>query len=250
MTIDLRAARIQAVVLDIEGTTTPIAFVYEVLFPFVRRHLGQFLAENWDSERVRHAVDRLRHEWTGDVRAGEKPPAWPDAAATQAPAALEPYVEWLMDRDRKSSGLKLLQGLVWERGYLDGALRSEIFPDVAPALRRWREAGVEISIYSSGSVLAQRLLFGHTAAGDLTPWLSGFFDTAVGAKTESGSYRRIAEALGQAPGSLLFISDVARELEAASSAGWHVLLCRRPGNTPQPDYPAGIIEDFAEVSLR
>ena len=158
------------------------------------------------------------------------------------------YVEWLMDRDRKSPALKLLQGHIWRRGYESGELEGELFPDVAPAIRRWRASGVKVAIYSSGSVLAQRLLFGHTPGGDLTPEIDGFFDTGVGPKASSASYRHIATALGCAPAVLLFVSDSTKELDAAAEAGCRVALCVRPGNLPLPaGHAFDIIHSFEEV---
>ena len=159
------------------------------------------------------------------------------------------YVESLMDRDRKSPGLKLLQGLIWEDGYRAGVLKGEVFADVPPALQRWRDAGVDVAIYSSGSELAQQLIFGSTADGDLTRFISRFFDTAVGAKNAPASYRRIAAELGRAPHRLLFISDVTSELDAAAAAGCAVALCVRPGNRPQPDHAYPTISSFDEIEL-
>jgi enolase-phosphatase E1 len=140
-----------------------------------------------------------------------------------------------MDRDRKSPALKLLQGHIWERGYRDGELQGHVFPDVVPAIRGWRDAGLDVAIYSSGSVLAQRLLFGSTAEGDLTPLFRAFFDTAAGAKTSSDSYAGIAAALDRRAAEVLFISDVTAELSAARSAGLHVVLSLRSGNPTQPN---------------
>lgn len=140
-----------------------------------------------------------------------------------------------MDRDRKSQGLKLLQGLIWERGYRDGALHGDVYDDVPDAMRRWHCEGVTIAIYSSGSELAQRLLFGSTAHGDLTPFITAFFDTRVGVKTSPESYRAIAKQLRLAERDIVFISDVTSELRAAQAAGLQVLLSIRPGNAPQPD---------------
>jgi enolase-phosphatase E1 len=142
-----------------------------------------------------------------------------------------------------------LQGRIWRQGYLDGTLKAELFPDVAPALERWHRAGLTISIFSSGSTLAQKLLFAHTQAGDVTGFISNYFDTTVGSKTEVESYRRIAGALGLMPGDVLFISDVAVELAAASDAGMKTLLCLRPGNLPQSLINSyRIIESFDEIS--
>ena len=246
---------LDAIVLDIEGTTTPIAFVYDVLFPLARRHLREFLKEPRNRRVLADVVVRLELEWAEDVARGNAPPPWTlantDAAVPDADlSVVASYIEWLMDLDRKSPALKSLQGLIWERGYRSGELRSEIFDDVGPAIQRWRSAGVQVAIYSSGSVLAQRLLFGHTPAGDLTAVFSGFFDTAVGPKTAAESYRAIAAALECATARLLFVSDVVKELEAARDAGCRAALAVRPGNPPQPPFPDGpIIRSFNEIVI-
>ena len=190
MNIAPGATGVEAIVLDIEGTTTPIAFVYDVLFPFARAHLREFLQNPINAARLREPLQRLHEEWLVDPDHG--PPEG-------GPYVPEEYVESLMDRDRKSPGLKLLQGLIWEDGYRAGVLKGEVFADVPPALQRWRDAGLDVAIYSSGSELAQRLIFGSTADGDLTRFISRFFDTAVGAKSAPASYRRIAAELGRAP---------------------------------------------------
>jgi enolase-phosphatase E1 len=232
---DLGATGVKAVLLDIEGTTTPIAFVYGVLFPFARAHLTEFIRAHAASPAVEDLTRRLAAEHAADQSRGEEPPPWPAGAAT--------YALWLMDRDRKSPGLKGLQGLVWEQGYQAGQLRGQVFPDVPAAIRRWRHAGLDVAIYSSGSELAQRRLFESTEHGDLTPLLSGFFDTAVGAKTSADSYARVAKALGREPREVLFISDVTAELVAARIAGLQTRLAIRPGNPPQPG-----AEDFEAVT--
>ena len=209
---------IRAILLDIEGTTTPIAFVHEVLFPYARRHAKEFLAGNTED------IERLREEHAADVNNGEQPPA-----------EISAYVEWLIARDRKSTGLKSLQGKIWRQGYLDGSLKSQVYADVAPAFARWRARGLSINIFSSGSVLAQQLLFAHTDAGDLTKFIDQYFDTNIGKKGEAESYRRIADALSLPPEEVLFISDVVTELDAANEAGLQSLLSIRPGNPPQQD---------------
>lgn len=243
MTFRLRARDIHVVLLDIEGTTTPIAFVYDVLFPFARAHLRDYLQENAGSETLQETTARLREEWERDAALDEKPPDWPD----QVPASAAAYVEWLMDRDRKSPALKRLQGLIWQRGFAEGILRGDVFADVAPAFRRWRENGVAIAIYSSGSVLAQRLLFSTTPSGDLTADIAAFFDTAVGVKTSGDSYRRIADTLRVPAGEVLFVSDVRGELEAAQSAGCRVLLAVRPGNRVEQFDGALTVHSFDEI---
>ena len=233
---------IEAIVLDIEGTTTPIAFVYDVLFPFARAHLREFLQNPMNAAQLREPLQRLHEELLVD--ADHDADHGPARAWDGGGGAAASYVEALMDRDRKSPGLKLLQGLIWEDGYRAGVLKGEVFADVPPALQRWRDAGLDVAIYSSGSELAQQLIFGSTADGDLTRFISRFFDTAVGAKGAPASYRRIAAELGRAPDRLLFISDVTSELDAAVAAGCAVILCLRPGNRPQPDHAYKEISSF------
>lgn len=243
MTSSVSTSGIRGVVLDIEGTTTPIAFVHDVLFSYARTHVKDFLANHAADDEVRKDVELLRAEHAEDVRNDKQPPPLTDKLDSIAD-----YVNWLIDLDRKSTGLKSLQGKIWHEGYASGNLRSQVFPDVAPAFTRWRAAGLTISIFSSGSVLAQQTLFAHTEAGDLTPFISHYFDTGVGKKGEPESYRRIAETIGLPPSELLFISDVVTELSAAREAGMKTLLSIRPGNQPQPDadqYPT--IESFDEL---
>jgi enolase-phosphatase E1 len=234
VTIRLAERGLGAVLLDIEGTTTPIAFVHDVLFPYARARAAAYLAAHRgtpDDEEIRR---RLAGEHAEDVRNGQQPPSLqPDEAH-----GLVPYVEWLMDRDRKSPGLKLLQGLIWEEGYQAGELRGQVYPDVPGAIRRWRDRGLDVAIYSSGSVLAQRRLFESTLAGDLTPLFTAFFDTAVGPKVAASSYAQIAATLGRSPAGIVFVSDITRELAAAREAGLQVLLSLRPGNAAQPDADA------------
>ena len=243
MTFRLREHGIHVVLLDIEGTTTPIAFVYDVLFPFARTHLRDYLQEHAGREDVRELTARLREEWDRDAARDEKPPDW----SGETPASAAVYVEWLMDRDRKSPALKQLQGLIWQLGFAAGTLRGDVFADVAPAFRRWRERGVAVAIYSSGAVLAQRLLFSTTRWGDLTPDIAAFFDTAVGPKTSPDSYRRIADALRRPAAEILFVSDVTGELEAARSAGYRALLAVRAGNRVEPVDRAATVESFDEI---
>ena len=235
MTIRFADRGIRVVLLDIEGTTTPIAFVHEVLFPFARAHLAEFLRAHADDARVDEVRRLLAREHADDLAPGREVPP---AAGFDSSDAIAPYVTWLMDRDRKSPGLKLLQGQIWEDGYRAGQLRGQVYPDVPTAIRRWHEAGLRIAIYSSGSELAQRRLFESTPYGDLTPLLSGFFDTTVGAKVASDSYGRIASALGVPPAAIMFVSDVTKELTAARAAGVQVVLSVRPGNSPQADAEA------------
>lgn len=224
-----------AILLDIEGTTTPIAFVTQVLFPFARRHLHSYLDQHAGSPAHATLVTGFRAEHALDSLRGDPVPAWIDAPPSAQRASVAAYAGWLMDRDRKSPALKDLQGRIWEAGYEHGELVGEVFPDVPRALRRWQERKVPVGIFSSGSVLAQQLLFGHSSAGDLTPFLQWYFDTRVGPKVEPESYRTIAQTIGVSGESILFVSDVTRELTAARAAGMQVRLSLRPGNAPQPD---------------
>jgi 2,3-diketo-5-methylthio-1-phosphopentane phosphatase len=241
----------RAILLDIEGTTTPIAFVTEVLFPFARRNLRRHIAQHASSSEYRELFDRLREEHAADSRPGEAAPPWidtPDALRLESVAA---YSEWLMDRDRKSNALKTLQGRIWEEGYTRGELVGEVFDDVPGALQRWHAQHLPIGIYSSGSVLAQQLLFRHSSAGDLARFLQWHFDTSIGVKTESDSYRRIATKMAIPAAAILFVSDVTGELDAARGAGMQAALSIRPGNKPllhTGGYP--VIRRFDELQNR
>ena len=158
------------------------------------------------------------------------------------------YVHWLMDRDRKSTGLKSLQGKIWEAGYRSGELRGQVYADVVPAFARWQEQNKQITIFSSGSVLAQKLLFSTTPAGDLTRFIRAYFDTTIGPKREAESCRRIAVALGLPPSEILFLSDVDAELDAARAAGIEIALCVRPGNPEAATCGHPLIHIFDEVA--
>jgi enolase-phosphatase E1 len=246
VTIRLVERGIRLVLLDIEGTTTPITFVYDVLFPYARRHLRAYVQRQvaaGDSE-VRRAIDLLRAEHDAEGRPGKWSDETPEATSDSGAS----YAELLMGRDSKSPGLKLLQGLVWQDGYSSGELKGAVFEDVPRALAAWRDAGIAAAIYSSGSVLAQQLLFGSTPYGDLRPALCGYFDTAVGGKRSAESYGSISRAVDLSPPSILFVSDISEELDAAAAAGLVTTLCVRPGNPDQSvsdDIPR--IRSFDEI---
>jgi enolase-phosphatase E1 len=218
----------RAILLDIEGTTTPIEFVHQVLFPYARARIHAYLEQYADDPGVRGDLALLRAEYAAESPDSPDLPPWNPEA----------YVYWLMDRDRKSTGLKALQGRIWEDGYRTGELRGkgDVYPDVRPALERWRRAGKTIAIFSSGSIQAQRNLFANTTAGDLSSFLSGYFDTTTGPKREARSYRQIAATLRQEPRDMIFISDVPAELDAARDAGMRTALCVR--GAVSPDDPA------------
>lgn len=220
----------RAVLTDIEGTTSSIAFVHEVLFPFSRARLADYLAAHADEPEVAAILDAVRAE------AGV-----PELDLAGCTALL---LEW-HDADRKVGPLKALQGLIWGEGYASGALQGHVYADAVEGLRRWHAAGLSLYIYSSGSVAAQKLIFAHTAFGDLTPLFAGHFDTAVGGKKEAASYTEIAAAIRMAPGEVLFLSDVEAELAAATEAGMQVTLLARDGLADASDYP--VAASFATI---
>lgn len=217
----LTATRV--LLLDVEGTTTPIDFVARRLFPYAAEHVRAFLEARGRDAGVMEDLRRLQEDNAADLARGDRPPAWGAGSAGE----IASYVHWLMDRDRKSTGLKALQGRIWEEGYRRGDLRGEVYDEVPAAFGRWRERGQRVAIFSSGSVLAQQLLFRHSTVGDLTPFLDAHFDTTTGPKREAGSYARIADRLGVPAGAVLFVSDVAEELDAARAAGMDTALCAR-----------------------
>lgn len=208
----------RAILTDIEGTTSSISFVREVLFPYARAALPGFVRERGHEPEVRRWLDA----------------AAVDAGSVCQDAVLAEVLQGWIDEDRKHTALKALQGLIWIEGYRSGDYRAHIYPDSAPALRAWHAAGHALYVYSSGSVPAQRLFFGHTEAGDLTALFSGWFDTEVGGKREAASYRAIATAIGRAPEDIVFLSDVVEELDAAREAGMRTVLLDRREDYPQP----------------
>jgi enolase-phosphatase E1 len=217
------------ILTDIEGTTSSISFVRDVLFPYARAKLPAFVREHGNEPEVRRWLDAVAVE---------------NGGLCQDAMIVETLQGWI-DEDRKHTALKALQGMVWEAGYRDGDFVAPLYPDVAPMLRRWHQSGHRLAVYSSGSVPAQKLLFSHTDAGDLAALFDGFFDTEVGGKRDAGSYRAIAEALGALPRDVLFLSDVVAELDAAREAGMRTVLLDR-----REDYPEPRVGDAANGHLR
>lgn len=221
----------RGILLDIEGTTSSIRFVYDQMFPLVRHELDRFLSEHYGTAELQGALDLMARD-LGHASADR----WLGSA--EGPARLQAVADEVrrqMDADLKATGLKRLQGLIWRRAFEEGRLKSHVFEDVPGALRRWRERGYDVRIYSSGSVQAQQLFFRHTEYGDLSGWIGGYYDTTIGSKRQPGSYERIAGDFALPPDKILFVSDVVAELDAASQAGLVVALCCRPGNPPAPD---------------
>ncbi|MFI3135374.1 MAG: acireductone synthase [Methylococcaceae bacterium] len=202
---------IKAIVTDIEGTTTSISFVKEVLFPYAKANLADFVRS--------HAHEPAVSALLQDTQAEVGQPLDMEGAICQ-------LLAW-MASDQKITPLKSLQGLIWEDGYQQGAFTGHLYDDALRNLQKWHTQGLALYVYSSGSVHAQKLLFGHTSQGDLTPLFSGYFDTHVGAKQEPMAYMNIAESIGLEPSELLFLSDIKAELDAAKAVGFNtVWLCR------------------------
>jgi enolase-phosphatase E1 len=237
----------QAILLDIEGTSTPIDFVYRTLFPYARRKLNGFLVDHREDPAVRDDMDALRKQHAKDANEQLNPPHWIQDTQQAELASATEFALWLMDRDSKCAALKSLQGKIWEEGYQRGELRGEVYPEVPAALARWVAQGKTICIFSSGSVLAQRLLFGSTAAGDLNRFIHANFDTTVGTKHSPESYARIAETLAIMPANILFISDVAKELDAAQEAGMPTALCERTELAGRSATTHPVIHTFDEI---
>jgi len=206
------------ILTDIEGTTSSISFVKDVLFPYARRALPGFVRTRGSDPAVRHWLDQVAMENGGMCQDG---------------MIVETLQGWI-DQDRKHTALKALQGMIWEDGYRNADFTAPVYPDAVEALRRWHDAGLSLVVYSSGSVAAQRLLFGNSDAGDLVPLFDGFFDTAVGHKREADSYRGIARSMARMPGDFVFLSDVVEELDAAREAGMRTVLVDRREDYPQP----------------
>lgn len=222
---------IRVILTDIEGTTSSISFVHDVLFPYSAEHMAEFVREwNADSTEVREQLDAVS-EKSGVAR-------------DDLDGLIDVLNQWIRE-DRKETSLKALQGMLWEQGYQQGAFRGHIYEDAAEYLQRWHDRGLRLFVYSSGSVKAQKLIFGFSEAGDLTPFFSGYFDTRVGGKKEPESYRNILDELGVEPQTVLFLSDVEAELEAAESVGMRTYWLVREGELPETDRP--VARDFSEV---
>jgi|HubBroStandDraft_5_1064220.scaffolds.fasta_scaffold69763_2 enolase-phosphatase E1 len=216
--------------LDVEGTVAPISLVTEQLFPYARKHLAEFLKQNLRQPDVQNDLKLLAEENSAEL--SEDSPTFGIEIRNELHARA--YLTWLMDRDRKSTALKSLQGKIWKAGFESGELKGTLFDDVPAAFARWSAQG-KVAIYSSGSVEAQQLLFRYSNHGDLTPIISGYFDTRTGPKAAVASYTAIAEALQVEPAESIFFSDVVRELDAAREAGFETLLVAREGNAPVED---------------
>lgn len=233
--------------LDIEGTTTPVDFVYKTLFPFAAERVDGYLRRHVAEPETVSLLEDLRQahaaEWTDHPAIG----SWLRRTREEEIASATKYVRHLMAQDRKVTPLKTLQGKIWEEGYGSGDLLGEVYEDVPRAFTRWHADGKRIAIFSSGSVLAQKLLFGHSNAGDLTKFIEAYFDTTTGPKREAKSYSAIAETLGVRNENIAFVSDVEAELDAAKEAGMQTALMIRPGAADTNGGRHATIKSFDEL---
>lgn len=220
---------LRVILTDIEGTTSSIAFVKDVLFPYSRERLPAFIAARVDDPNVRHWLREAARE--------------ADIDESDRDAIIAILLRWI-DEDRKATPLKALQGMIWREGYETGAYRAHVYPEVAAKLRDWKARGLKLYVYSSGSVAAQKLFFAHSEAGDLTPLIDGYFDTEIGGKREAASYSRIIAAIGEQPDRVLFLSDITAELDAARAAGLRTAQLYRPPEVCPQDSTHPCATDF------
>jgi enolase-phosphatase E1 len=222
-----------AILTDIEGTTTSVSFVYDVLFPYAREHIAAFVRANLDNPAVQQELDAINRE-VGQTLSTEQ--------------TIEQLIKWI-DEDRKITPLKSLQGMIWAQGYVDRGFTGHVYPDAVEYLRRWRDAEMPLYVYSSGSVAAQKLLFGYSDVGDLTALFSGYFDTKAGMKRDSGSYQKIAEQIGLSADRILFLSDIVEELDAAREAGMQTAWLVRDDQTDTSGTRHPVCHDFSEIRI-
>ncbi|MFP5344569.1 MAG: acireductone synthase [Gammaproteobacteria bacterium] len=224
---------IKAIVTDIEGTTSSLSFVKDVLFPYARARMAEFVRARASDPAVRKLLDEVRRML--DERADDE-------------KIIAQLIQWI-DEDKKITPLKALQGMIWERGFKQGDFKGHVYEDAASNLKKWYAQGIKLYVFSSGSVQAQKLLFAHTGYGDLTPLFSGYFDTTAGAKKESGSYRKIAQTIGLAPGDILFLSDVKEELDAAREARMQTIWLTR-NSAPDAAAAHERVSSFDDIAVR
>lgn len=220
---------INAILTDIEGTTTDIDFVHKTLFPYARERMADFIHSHPDEPAVADAAAAL------------------GVAADDLDAITKGLIGWI-DQDKKETSLKALQGLIWVQGYESGDFTGHLYPDAYEGLKRWHDSGKQLHIFSSGSVKAQKLLYGYSDFGDLTPLFSGYFDTTTGAKREAIAYERISAGIGLPANEILFLSDVVAELDAAREAGMQTCLLVR-GEMPDGAERHDAVENFDQIRL-
>lgn len=221
---------VKAVLTDIEGTTTDIQFVHQVLFPFARQHLADFVTQQQQQPQVSAIINQVKAQLSVGANLAD---------------VITTLTQWI-DKDIKAPPLKTLQGLIWQGGYDSGELKGHLYPDVLPVLQQWHDAGIILGVYSSGSVAAQKLLFSHCEYGDITPLFNHYFDTQVGHKRQIESYQNISQQMALPTQTIVFLSDIVAELDAAKSAGMQTIQLHRDG---QPTGDHAIVEDFNHIQL-
>ncbi len=224
---------VTAIITDIEGTTTSVSFVYDVLFPYAREHIPSYIKNHSQQINVIEQLKLINTEVGRSLSINE---------------AIEQLLQW-MDEDKKITPLKNLQGMIWEDGYKTNGFQGDVYEDVPANIKKWHDMGVPVYIYSSGSIKAQKLLFSHSIAGDLTPWLSGYFDTTIGAKKDHQSYLRIAKEINKSPAEILFLSDITDELDAANQTGMQTVLLIRNKNDNSFQSDHIFAENFNQIQL-
>ncbi|NIG59369.1 enolase-phosphatase E1 [Pontoporia blainvillei] len=250
-------AEVTVILSDIENTTTPIAFVKDILFPYIKDNVKEYLQTHWEEEQCQQGINLLRKQAEEDSHLDGAVPI--PAASGNAVDDLQWMIQavvvnecWQMSLDRKTTVLKHLHGHMWRTAFNVGSMKAEFFEDVVPAVRKWREEGMKVYIYFSGSVEAQKLLFGHSTEGDILELVDGHFDTEIGHKMEGESYRKIASSIGYSTNNTLFLSDVTREASAAEKVDMHVAVVMRPGNAGLTDDDKtyfSLITSFSELYL-
>lgn len=246
-----------ALLLDIEGTTTPITFVKDILFPYIKEHLEDHLSAHWEEDECKQDVHLLKKQIEEDMRQNRacRVHTVDQTVHTDEEKAIREVVDnvlWQMAADRKSTALKQLQGHMWRAAYTSGRIKGQVYQDVIPAIRIWRSQGLKVYIYSSGSVEAQKLLFEYSVEGDVLDLFDGHFDTNIGAKVDSKSYETIAERIGCQPEEITFLTDVTREAKAAEDAGVNVVVVVRPGNmelTEEERAHYNLINSFSQLDV-
>lgn len=212
---------IKAIITDIEGTTSSLAFVKDILFPYARNHIAAYILIHEKEPPVQQSLLEARKLIGADLTTEQ---------------LIHTFIQWI-DEDKKITPLKTIQGLLWEDGYCKGDFKGHIYKDAVENLKKWKDLGIKIFVYSSGSIFAQKLLFGHTDYGDLNPFFTGYFDTTIGVKTSVDSYRKIASSIALCPDNCLFLSDIKHELDAAHEVGMHTIWLVRKGNLdPSADH--------------
>lgn len=226
---------VKYILTDIEGTTTSVKFVYDVLFPYFRSHIGE-LKGRMTQEDVQKAF-RQTVELAVSLE---------NKKLSSVDDIINTLYRW-SEEDRKITPLKTLQGILWKNGYESGEIKGHVYEDVAPALKDWHEQGIELGVFSSGSIAAQKLIFGFSEAGDLTRFFSHYFDTTTGGKREMETYPKIASAVNLNPSEILFLSDIVEELQAADAAGFQTVQLVRPGTEAKWERT---ISDFSQIELK